>query len=114
MKQWLAWGISSGWRRRPGHVSGAIQALADLHPDSRQVVIRLDDGTLLRRDLATGAEGARFREHRASVVDLTLAAAGGMASGDLAGVVKVWQARSGGGWVCTRTMVIDRPGCPQR
>ena len=89
--------------------AGKVEAV-EIRPGARQVAVGLEDGTLLLRDLATGGEAARLREHRASVVSVTFDAAGRrMASGDLAGVVKVWQARSGGGWICTRTMAIDRP-----
>ena len=48
-----------------------IRAL-EVHPDGRQVVIGLEDGTILLRDLATGAERARLHEHRAPVVSLSL------------------------------------------
>ena len=76
-------------------------------------MIGLADGTILLRDLATGAERQRLQEHRAPVASLSLAAAGGrMASGDEGGVVKVWQAESDGAWVCLRTMAIDRMGVP--
>ena len=93
------------WARFPSE----IQVLA-VHPDGRQVVIGLADGTILLHDLATGAERARLHEHRAPVVSLSLAAAGGrMASGDQGGVVKVWRAHSDGAWVCTQTKAIDRP-----
>jgi serine/threonine protein kinase/WD40 repeat protein len=96
------------WPRFPS----AIRALT-VHPDGRQVVVGLADGTILLCDLATGEQRARLHEHRAPVVSLSLAAAGGgMASGDLDGVVKVWRARSDAAWVCTRTMAIDRPGDP--
>src|SRR5262249_34870478 len=93
------------WR----NFTGKVEAV-EIRPGARQVAIGLEDGTLLLRDLATGGESARLQEHRASVVSMTFDAAGRrMASGDLAGVVKVWQAQSGGGWVCTRTIAIDRP-----
>jgi WD40 repeat protein/serine/threonine protein kinase len=96
------------WARFPSE----IHALA-IHPDGRQLVIGLEDGTIRLHDLATGAERARLPEHRAPIVSLSLAAAGGlMASGDRAGVVKVWQAHADGSWVCMRTMAIDRPGDP--
>src|SRR5262249_52953800 len=78
----------AAWARFPSE----IRALA-VHPDGRELAIGLADGTILLRDLATGAERARLQEHRAPVVSLSLAAAGGgMASGDLDGVVKVWRA----------------------
>ncbi|TMK50395.1 MAG: hypothetical protein E6G66_07590, partial [Actinobacteria bacterium] len=81
-----------------------------IHPDARQVAMGLDDGALLLRDLATGAKVARLHEHRAAVVSLSFDAAGNrMASGDLGGVVKIWQAHPGGGWVCMRTIALDRP-----
>jgi len=86
-----------------------ISAL-EVHPDSRQVAIGLEGGDLLLRDLATGGETARLREHRAPVVRLSFDATGNrMASGDLGGVVKVWRAHFGATWVCTRTIAIDRP-----
>ena len=99
----------SAWPRFPSN----IRALA-VQPDSRQLVIGLEDGTIVLHDLATGAERERLHEHRAPVVSLSLAAAGGlMASADLDGVVKVWRAtslgQSGSAWVCARTMAIDRP-----
>jgi WD40 repeat protein/serine/threonine protein kinase len=86
-----------------------IDTLA-IHPDSRQVVIGLEDGALLLRDLATGAGIARLQEHRAPVASLSFNAAGNrMASADFAGTVKVWQASSRSDWVCVRTIAIDRP-----
>jgi len=89
--------------------AGKIAAV-EIRPGAGKVAVGLEDGTLLLRDLATGREAARLREHRVSVVSVTFDAAGRrMASGDLAGVVKVWQARPDGGWICTRTMAIDRP-----
>jgi WD40 repeat protein len=89
--------------------TSSLQAL-EVHPDSRQVAIGLQDGTLLLRELATGAEIARLKEHRAPIVGLSFAAAGNrMASADLDGVVKVWQANPDKGWSCIRTMPIGRP-----
>jgi eukaryotic-like serine/threonine-protein kinase len=89
--------------------AGKVEAV-EIRPGARQLAVGLEDGTLLLRDLATGGEAARLREHSASVVSVTFDAKGRrMATGDLAGVVKVWQPRSGGGWLCTRTMAIDRP-----
>jgi serine/threonine protein kinase/WD40 repeat protein len=96
------------WARFPSE----IRALA-IHPDGRQAVIGLADGTILLRDLATGTERARLHEHRVPVVSLSLADTGDrIASADDEGVVKVWQAHLDGDWVCTRTMAIDRPGGP--
>jgi WD40 repeat protein/serine/threonine protein kinase len=95
-------------------VTGDIRAL-EAHPDSRQVAIGLEDGTLLLCDLATGAEIARLQEHHAPVVGLSFASAGNrMASADLAGMVKLWQANPGSGWVCVRTIPIDRPTVVRR
>ncbi len=82
----------------------------EVHPDGQHVVLGLADGSILVRNLSTGAEVARLHEHRAPVVSLSLDAAGTrMASGDRGGVVKVWQAHADGAWVSTRTMAIDRP-----
>ena len=90
-------------------VTSEIQAL-EIHPDAQHVVLGLADGSILLRNLATGAELARLHEHRAPVVSLSLNVAGSrMASGDKGGVVKVWQAHADGAWVCTRTMAVDRP-----
>jgi WD40 repeat protein/serine/threonine protein kinase len=95
-------------------LSGDIRAL-EVHPDSRQVAIGLENGTLLLRDLATGAEIARLKEHRAPVISLSFTTDGNrMASADLAGTVKLWQANSSSGWICTRTIPTDRPTIDRR
>ena len=96
------------WARLPSDIRSVA-----VHPEGRELVIGLDDGTILLRDLATGAERARLHEHRAPVVSLSLAAASGrMASADQDGVVKVWHPHSDGAWVCTWTMAIDRTRVP--
>jgi hypothetical protein len=82
----------------------------EVHPDAQHVVLGLADGSILVRNLATGAEVARLDEHRAPVHSLSLDAAGArMVSRDQGGILKVWQANAGGAWVCTRTMATDRP-----
>jgi hypothetical protein len=82
----------------------------EVRPGTRQVAIGLENGTLVLRHLATGAEIARLQEHLAGVVSLSFAATGNqMASADLDGIVKVWQADPNDGWFCTRTIPLGRP-----
>jgi WD40 repeat protein len=89
--------------------TSGIRAL-EVHPDGWHVVIGLNDGTILVRDLATGADSARLHGHLAPVLRLSFDAAGNrMASADLAGKVKIWQARSASNWVCDRTFAIAPP-----
>jgi WD40 repeat protein len=82
----------------------------EVRPGTRQVAIGLSDGTLVLRHLATGAEIARLQEHHAGVVSLSFAATGNqMASADLDGIVKVWQANLNDAWFCTQTIPLGRP-----
>jgi len=82
----------------------------EVRPGTRQVAIGQGDGTLVLRDLTTGDEVDRLREHRAAVVSLSFSDSGArMASADLDGMVKVWQANADDGWACTRTIPIGRP-----
>ena len=79
---------------RPGPTAWAvftsnIRAVA-IDPDGGRVVFGLPDGTMLLRDLATGAEWAQSHEHRSPSSSLSLAAAGGrMASADVDGMVMI-------------------------
>jgi serine/threonine protein kinase/WD40 repeat protein len=82
----------------------------EVRPGTGQVAIGQGDGTLVLRDVTTGAEIAQLQEHRKAVVSLSFAAAGNrMASADLDGTVKVWQANADNGWTCMRTIPIGRP-----
>ena len=86
-----------------------IRALA-IHPDGRRAAFGLQDGTVLLRHLATGAEVVQSHEHRAPVIGLSFAAAGNrMASADAAGMVMIWQATADDGWVSTQTIRTERP-----
>jgi WD40 repeat protein/serine/threonine protein kinase len=90
-------------------LTSSIRAL-EVHPDGRQVAIALDDGTLLLRDLATGTDIARLQDHKAPIASLSFAAAADrLASTDFSGIVKVWQANRGSGWVCMRSIPLERP-----
>jgi tRNA A-37 threonylcarbamoyl transferase component Bud32 len=61
-----------------------------LHPDNVHLAVGLRDGTVLVRNIATGAASPLPREHRGPVVSLTIGADGQcMASADLDGTIKV-------------------------
>jgi WD40 repeat protein/serine/threonine protein kinase len=93
------------WPDTPSYI-----AALEVHPDARQVAIGLEDGTILLRDLANGAEIGQLHEHHDPVLSLSVAADGKrMASADRTGLVKVWEMNSSGGWACTRTILLDDP-----
>src|SRR5262249_34840574 len=78
------------------------------HPDGGQAALGLKDGTVLVRDLTTGAESARLRGHRSLVCSLAVAPGGRrLVSGDDRGTVKVWEQDPGGRWACARTVTTD-------
>src|SRR5262249_10064385 len=82
----------------------------DSHPDSEHLAVGLQDGTVLIRNITTGKKTALPREHHAPVVSLAIGADGKtMASADLEGIIKVWQADPVNLWACTRTIRVPPP-----
>jgi WD40 repeat protein len=78
-----------------------------VHPADDVLAAGLADGSVLLRDLATGAEVARLAGHEAAVVGLAFRGDGGvLASLDVAGVVKVWRGHEGS-WASTRTLAVE-------
>jgi WD40 repeat protein len=79
-------------------------------PDSNQLVIGCQDGTIQFRDAATGARTALLHGHRAAVVSLAFPPDGKpLISRDSAGTIKVWQRAADGPWSCARTFKTDSP-----
>jgi WD40 repeat protein/serine/threonine protein kinase len=81
-----------------------ISAIA-LHAKGGPLAIGLSDGTLLLRDLGTGAYRARLQQHRCSVTALAFAPDGKrLVSGDRGGIIIVWQAIANGKWTPERAI----------
>jgi WD40 repeat protein/serine/threonine protein kinase len=81
-----------------------------LHPRGTVLALGLRDGTVQVRDLATGAETARFRAHPALVRSLAFGPDGTLfSSDDHPATVKVWVMNREGHWECTRTLTRE-PG----
>src|SRR5262249_48157722 len=81
-----------------------ITAIA-LQPHGRQLALGLADGTVWLRDVASGADSARLREHRSPVSALTFGPDGRRlvsAAGD--GTIHVWEPSAPAGWTLTRTI----------
>jgi WD40 repeat protein/serine/threonine protein kinase len=81
-----------------------INAIA-LHPKGGTLAIGLSDGTVLLRDISTGAYLARLPQHRSSVTALAFTSDGiRLVSGDRGGTIHVWQANAHGGCRLERTI----------
>jgi WD40 repeat protein/serine/threonine protein kinase len=80
-----------------------------LHPDSVQLALGLSDGTIVLRNLVTGAEITRLREHRSPVTSLYFAPAGTrlVSSEERAGTSKIWELNANGQWHGARTITLD-------
>jgi WD40 repeat protein len=91
---------------RIGRAGG--QRLA-LHPDGLRLALGLDDGTVLVRNLATD-EVVPLHKHRADVSAVAFTPDGTkLVTGDVHGVVHVWQPGPGGQWTWSRELRADPP-----
>src|SRR5262249_31392306 len=81
-----------------------VNAIA-LHPNGGQLAIALSDGTVVLRELGTGADIAHLERHSGSVIALAFAPDGArLVSGDRGGTIHVWQAGANGEWALARTI----------
>src|SRR5262249_53663567 len=81
-----------------------------LHPDGEQVLLGLQDGTVLLRGLSTGVEIHLQGQHGSPVESLSFSADGNrLVSADLDGTVKIWQRNATENWACTRTITLGHP-----
>jgi WD40 repeat protein/serine/threonine protein kinase len=92
-----------------GDFPGKISVVA-LHPVEDQVAIGMYDGTILLRDLRTGAYKAQLPAHNSRVHALVFDAGGRFfASAADDGMIKVWQPDSRGAWTPRRSFAITPP-----
>jgi WD40 repeat protein/serine/threonine protein kinase len=84
-----------------------ISSLA-LLPDD-QLALGLSDGTIVLRNLVTGAEITRLREHRSPVTSLYFALDGTrlVSNEERAGTFKIWELNANGQWHGARTITLD-------
>jgi serine/threonine protein kinase/WD40 repeat protein len=84
-----------------------IQLLA-LQPHGPQLALGLSDGSVLLRNIDTGAEIARLREPGAAISALQFWPDGGtLVTGDNRGTIKVWQKTPSDQWAALRTLTMD-------
>jgi WD40 repeat protein len=83
-----------------------VQTVA-LHPDGARLAVGLDDGTVVVRQLRTGAELTRLSAHASPVCGLAFGPDGKvLVSADRAGALKVWERTPDGVWACRRAYAI--------
>jgi WD40 repeat protein len=84
-----------------------IQLLA-LQPHGSQLALGLSDGSVLLRNIDTGAATARLREPGAEITALHFGPDGStLITGDNRGTIKVWQTTPKSQWTTHRTLTID-------
>jgi WD40 repeat protein len=84
-----------------------IQLLA-LQPHGPQLALGLSDGSVLLRNIDTGAEIGRLREPGAQITALNFGPDGStLVTGDNRGTIKVWQTTPSSQWTTHRTLTMD-------
>jgi WD40 repeat protein/serine/threonine protein kinase len=82
--------------------------LVALQPHGLQLALGLSDGSVLVRNIDTGADIFRLREAGARITALHFGPDGSkLVTGDDRGTIKVWQSTPGGQWNASKTLTGD-------
>jgi WD40 repeat protein/serine/threonine protein kinase len=82
--------------------------LVALQPHGAQLAVGLSDGSVLVRNIGTGADIVRLREAGAAITALHFGPDGSkLVTGDTRGTIKVWESTPAGQWNASKTLTGD-------
>ncbi len=86
------------------------------HPNGKELAIGFSDGSIQLRDLDTGRQTGRLKEHSARVAAVAFSPSGKtLASRDSSDELRVWRKGAGGAWACSHKLTADsKPGNARR